>query len=105
MSEARIEVFRKLLETEPQNAAVRFGLANELIKSRRWDEAVDQLRLYLGQADDQGAAYGKLAHALERLGRMDEARTAYEQGIATAARHGHPGLAEEFELALAEMIS
>jgi predicted Zn-dependent protease len=105
MSEARIEVFRKMLDTEPRNTAVRFGLANELIKSQRWEEAVDQLRSYLAEADDQGAAYGKLAQALEQLGRSDEARAAYEQGIATATRHGHPGLAAELELALGDMVS
>lgn len=104
MAEARIEVFRKMLETEPHNTAVRFGLANELLKRERFEEAADELRAYLSQADDQGAAYGKLAQALERLGRTDEARAAYAQGIAAAKRHGHPGMAEEFELAMSELL-
>lgn len=104
MSESRIELFKKMLEQEPQNTAVRFGLSNELVKAERWAEAVDQIRTYLAQANDQGAAYGKLAQALERLGRHDEARAAYTQGIATANQHGHPGLAQEFELALADML-
>lgn len=104
MSEARIELFKRMLEADPQNTAVRFGLANELSKVERWEEAVDQLRQYLSEADDQGAAYGKLAQALERVGRSDQARVAYQQGIATATRHGHPGLVQEFELALADML-
>jgi predicted Zn-dependent protease len=100
----RIEVFRKMLESDPQQTITRFGLANELLKSERYEEAVSELRLYLSQADDQGAAYGMLARALEKLERTDEARAAYEQGIAAARRHQHPGMAQEFELALAELI-
>ncbi len=100
----RIEVFRKMLETDSQNATVRFGLANELVKNGRFEEAVSELHVYLSQADDQGAAYGMLARALEKLDRTDEARTAYEQGIAAARRHGHPGIAQEFELAMAELL-
>jgi predicted Zn-dependent protease len=104
MAVARIEVFRKMLEAEPQNTAVRFGLANELLKLERYEEAASELRRYLDVSDDQGAAYGKLALALERLGRPEEARAAYEQGIAAARRHGHPGMAQEFELALADIL-
>ena len=104
MTESRITVFQKMLAAEPANTAVRFGLANELLKLERYEEAAAELQTYLQQANDQGNAYGKLAQALERLGRIDEARAAYEQGIAAAQRHGHPGMAQEFQLALDELI-
>lgn len=104
MAESRIEVFRKMLAADQHNTAVRFGLANELFKAGQFAEAATELRTYLSEADDQGAAYGKLAQALERLGRTDEAREAYQQGIAAARRHNHPGMAQDFELALAELI-
>jgi predicted Zn-dependent protease len=104
MAEARIEVFKRMLQAEPGNTSVRFGLANELFKGERFEDAASELRAYLAQADDQGAAYGLLARALERLGRTDEARAAYEQGIAAAQRHGHPGMAQEFELAMSELL-
>ena len=93
-----------MLETEPQTPLCDSVLLTSC-SNRSVGMAVDQLRSYLAEADDQGAAYGKLAQALEQLGRTDEARTAYEQGIATATRHGHPGLASELELALADMVS
>ncbi len=104
MAESRIAVFQKMLASDPNNVVVRFGLANELLKLERYPEAVTELQLYLSQSDDQGNAYGKLAQALERLGRTDEARAAYEQGIVVANRHGHPGMAQEFQLALDELI-
>ena len=104
MAESRIAVFQKILASDAGNTAVRFGLANELLKLERHAEAVAELQIYLSQANDQGNAYGKLAQALERLGRIDEARAAYEQGIAVANRHGHPGMAQEFQMALDEML-
>ena len=104
MAESRISLIRKMLASEPQNAPVRFGLANELLKLELWEDAAAELSLYLSQTDDQGNAYGKLAQALERLGRVDDAKQAYEQGISAARRHGHPGLAQEFEAALADMM-
>ncbi len=103
MQQARVDVFRKMLESDPNNTTVRFGLANELLKLERFEEAAVELQAYLNNSDDQGNAYGKLAQALERLGRIDEARQAYQQGIAAANRHGHPGMAQDFELALADL--
>jgi predicted Zn-dependent protease len=97
MSETRIELFKKLLQDDPSNTTVRFGLANELLKINKFEEAVNELRIYLSQADDQGAGYGKLAQALESLGRINEAREAYKQGIEAAYRYNHPGMAQEYE--------
>lgn len=104
MGESRIDVFKKMLAADPANATVRFGLANEYLKLERFAEAAEELQAYLQQADDQGAAYGKLAQALDRLGRIDEARQAYQQGIAAAQRHGHPGMAQDFQMALDDLL-
>jgi len=104
MAEARIEIFKKMLDDDPNNTTIRFGLANELLKLERFEEAVNELKTYLSHTDDQGAAYGKLAQALERLGRIQEAREAYQQGISAANRHRHPGMAQDFEMALADLI-
>jgi E3 SUMO-protein ligase RanBP2 len=103
MAESRIELFKKMLNDDPNNTTIRFGLANELHKLERFEEAANELKTYLSQTDDQGAAYGKLAQALERLGRIEEAREAYQQGIAAANRHNHPGMAQDFEMALNDL--
>jgi len=104
MAEARIEIFKKMINDDPNNTTIRFGLANELLKFERFEEAANELKAYLSQTDDQGNAYGKLAQALERLGRVEEAREAYQQGIIAANRHGHPGMAQGFEMALDDLI-
>ena len=61
-----------------------------------------RLRAYLDLADDEGNAWGRLGEALRALGRDEEAREAYRQGVDAAIRHGHPTLAGEFEDVLEE---
>ncbi|MGI8497675.1 MAG: tetratricopeptide repeat protein [Gemmatimonadaceae bacterium] len=97
MSNPRLDALRGMADKQPRNAVVRFGLANELLKEGRYEEAVEHLRAYLEMHDDEGAAYGKLAEALEKLGRSDDARSALGQGIEAAQRHRHSGLAAELE--------
>jgi predicted Zn-dependent protease len=86
-----------MLEQHPDDARLRFGLAVEYEKLGRWEDAAEQLRAYLDATEDQGNAWGRLADALRRLGRDDEARDAYRAGIEAARRHGHPSMAAEFE--------
>jgi len=92
-----------MVARSPGNALARFGLANELLKEGRWAEAADELSVYLGSHEDEGNGYGRLAQAYEEMGRRDEARAALRQGIDAAQRHGHPGMAAEFEGRLDEL--
>ncbi|MCC6770726.1 MAG: hypothetical protein IT360_05895 [Gemmatimonadaceae bacterium] len=95
MTSSRLDTFRTMVSRSPANAVARFGLANELIKAELWAEAAEHLRLYLASYDDEGNGYGRLAHACEALGLMDEARDALARGITAAERFGHPGMASE----------
>lgn len=99
----RIETLRRMVEARPNDPRARFGLALEYERQERWQEAVEELRVYLAGAQDEGNAYGRLARALRRLGRDDDARAAYRDGIEAAYRHGHPTMAGEFEDELDEM--
>ena len=100
MAASRIETFRQMLASDPENNLVRFGLANEYLKEERYEEAIAALNDYLQRADDEGAAFGMLARALERVGRRDEAREAYQRGIEAAELHGHPSMAEDYRMTL-----
>jgi Flp pilus assembly protein TadD len=95
--DARIEALRKMADARPDDPRPRFGLALEYEKAGRWDDVVGELRAYLSLTADQGNAYGRLGAALRRLGRDDEAKDAYRQGVDAAYRHGHPTMAGEFE--------
>jgi Flp pilus assembly protein TadD len=102
MQNDRIAALRRMLEKNPGDARVRFGLAAEYEKLEQWQDAAEQLRLYLAATEDEGNAWGRLGNALRHLGRDDEARDAYREGIDVATRHGHPTMAMEFEEILAD---
>lgn len=101
MSASRIQVFEQMLSMDPSNTSVLFGLAKEYEKAGRDEELIATLNRYLEVADDEGNAFGMLAAAFERTGQKDKAREAYQRGIETARRHGHPGMAEEYRMTLA----
>lgn len=102
MEENRRALLQRMIEARPDDPRPRFGLALEHENAGEWEDAVAALRSYLERSDDEGNAYGRLGQALRRLGRDDEARNAYRDGIAAATRHGHPTMAAEFEEVLEE---
>ena len=96
----RIEVFKQMIESDPGNTMVLFGLANGYQKSEDWQNVIATLEDYLAKADDEGAAYGMLAKAYERTGNREKAKMAYEKGIDVSMAHGHPSMAGEYERTL-----
>lgn len=103
MTTNRLDTFREMVRRNPSNSAARFGLANELMKEELWDEAAEHLRAYLASHDDEGNGWGRLAEILERQGDTAGAREALTTGMERAARHGHPGMAAEFEARIEEL--
>jgi Flp pilus assembly protein TadD len=99
----RIESLRRMAEAHPDDPRPRFGLALEHERAGDWEATARELRAYLALDDDEGNAWGRLGHALRRLGHDDDARDAYRQGIAAAERHGHPTMVMEFEEVLEGM--
>ena len=103
MTNPKLDAFRQLVAKNPANPLARFGLANEALKAGLYAEAREHLETYLAAYDDEGNGYGRLAEALEKLGRIDEAREVLRRGIAASRRFGHPGMAAEFEARLEEI--
>lgn len=101
MSVSRIDLFEQMLATDPTNTTILFGLAKEYEKAGEDEKLIATLSRYLDAADDQGNAFGMLAGAYERTGQRDKARATYERGVETAQRHGHPGMAEDYRMILA----
>lgn len=96
----RIEVFKQMIEADPSNTMVLFGLANEYQKQEDWQNVITTLEDYLAKADDEGAAYGMLAKAYERVGNREKAKTAYKKGIEVSLAHGHPSMANDYRMTL-----
>ena len=96
----RIEVFKQMLESEPANTMVMFGLAKEYEKLNQPAEVVRLLENYLTVADDEGNAYGMLAKAYEQTGDRKKARETYEKGVKVSMTHGHPSMAQDYQTTL-----
>ena len=96
----RIEVFKQMLETDPENTMVLFGLAKEYEKLGQATEVINLLETYLAKADDEGNAYGALAKAYDKLGNREKAIEIYQKGIEVSFAHGHPTMASDYKFNL-----
>ena len=89
-----------MLQTDPGNSPVMFGLAKEYEKLGRHTDVIELLENYLIQADDEGNAYGVLANAYLQSGDREKAIDVYQRGIEVAMAHGHPSMANEYRMTL-----
>ena len=89
-----------MLTSRPNDPRLRFGLAVEYLNAGELEKGAEALRGYLAIADDEGNGWGRLGGVFVELGRIEEARDAYREGVGAARRHGHPTLAEELSAAL-----
>lgn len=96
----RIEVFKQMLESDPENTMVMFGLAKEYEKLNQHEEIINILETYLSKADDEGNAYGVLAKAYDQIGNREKAIETYRKGIAVSNQHGHPSMANDYQMTL-----
>ena len=96
----RIEVFHQMLETDPENTIIMFGLAKEYEKLGQHAEVIEVLETYLDKADDEGNAYGVLAKAYDQTGNREKAIATLTRGIDASIAHGHPSMANEYKMTL-----
>jgi predicted Zn-dependent protease len=102
MSQSRIDAFRSLLEEQPDEAVVWYGLANEYIKLESWVDAADALQNVIRCNPDYTAAYQMLGSALLGQGKADEARRVWTDGVAVATRTGAWNARSHMERLLAQ---
>lgn len=97
MTVDRLATMRAMAARQPDNALVRFGLANELLKANLLEEATTELAGYLATYDDEGNGWLRYVDALTALGKHEQAREAALKGVEAATRYGHGTLVAEFE--------
>ena len=83
-----IESLEKLVGTPRDGALLRYSLGNEYLKAGDLERGVASLREAVARDPGYSAAWKALGRALADAGRTDEARAAYEQGIAAARAKG-----------------
>lgn len=97
----RLTTLRQMSEQDPASAFVRYGLAMELMNLGRLSEAFAEFETLLKASPGYVAAYFHGGRALENLGRIDDARDLYRQGIAASSQVGDTHTRAELEAALA----
>ena len=102
---SRLERLQTLLEQDPSNSFLSYGLAQELAGLGRLNDAAAQYQQLIARHPDYCAAYYHGAQTLRQMGRTDEARSLFQQGIAAATRAGDLHAQSEMEAALAELGS
>ena len=100
MATNRLDTLKQMVSHDPKNAFARYGLAMEYAKSGDFGQAADEFRGLLQDDENYAAAYFHGGQALEKLGRIEEARALYEKGIEVTTRKGDSHTRSEIEAAL-----
>ena len=100
MATNRLAVLKGMLEQNPRDTFARYGLAMEYARSGDLEEAIAEYRALLADNENYPAAYFHGGQALEKLGRLEEARAMYEKGIAVTTRTGDAHTRSELQAAL-----
>jgi tetratricopeptide (TPR) repeat protein len=79
--EVQIRNYRAALERDPNLEKARLGLAEQLTKARRFDEAEQQFRAYLARRPGDTAAFVGLGHNAFQSGDLDAATKYFEETL------------------------
>ena len=87
----------KLLEQDPADSFLSYGIALEHISRSNFEEAEMYLTSLLKKDQDYVPAYMQLARGYEHLNLIDKAKNIYLEGIETARRNNDLHAADETE--------
>ena len=100
MATNRLDVLKQMVDQAPGNSFARYGLAMEYANSGKPEEAVSEFRVLLDNDENYTAAYYHAGQALEKLGRVQDARAMYERGVEICRRKGDEHTRSEIEAAM-----
>lgn len=88
METSRADMFRRLLERDPNNPMVLYSLGSELYKAQDYNESKKYLIQAIQVKPDYSVAYRTLGRALYELHEDDEARRVFAEGREVARANG-----------------
>lgn len=100
MATNRLEILKQMLAQDPENSFARYGLAMEYAQTDQPQDAIREFKALLAKDDSYVAAYYHGGQTLEKLGRVEEARALYEEGMEASTRKGDLHTRSEIEAAL-----
>jgi tetratricopeptide (TPR) repeat protein len=96
----RLEVLKNMAAQNPNDSFARYGLAMEYANSGDLEGALGEYRALLGVNPNYSAAYYHGGQTLEKLGRREDAKTLYRQGIEATTRIADLHTRSELQAAL-----
>ncbi|MGA2595211.1 MAG: tetratricopeptide repeat protein [Bryobacteraceae bacterium] len=99
----RLEMLKNMVAQSPNDSFTRYGLAMEYARSGDLEQAIQEYRALLAANPNYPAAYFHGGQTLEKLGRREEARTLYQQGIEATTRLGDLHTRSEIQAALDQL--
>jgi tetratricopeptide (TPR) repeat protein len=100
MATNRLDILRQMVAQDPANSFARYGLAMEYANTGAWEQAAAEFESLIQSDGNYSAAYFHGGQALEKLGRIEQARAVYEKGIEVTAQKGDAHTRAEIEAAL-----
>jgi tetratricopeptide (TPR) repeat protein len=89
-----------MVAQNPNDSFLRYGLAMEYKNAGELQAAIQAFQELMAVNPDYSAAYFHGGQVLEKLGRLDEARDLYTQGIDVTTRKGDLHTRSEIQAAL-----
>jgi tetratricopeptide (TPR) repeat protein len=96
----RLEILQTMVEQNPKDSFSRYGLAMEYANTGGLEKAVAEYETLLSFNPDYAAAYYHGGQTLEKLGRLDDARSFYRRGLEATRRSGDAHTHSEIQAAL-----
>src|SRR5271154_3491093 len=97
---SRREILEQFVTQKPGDAFARYGLALECAKLGDDQAAIGHFQNLLEQNPQYVAGYYQFGQLLSRLGRLEEARKLFSDGIVTAQKTGDIHARDELQAAL-----
>ena len=100
MATTRLEALKSMVAQNPGDSFLRYGLAMEYRNSGDLEAAVAEFRVLREGNPDYAATYFHGGQTLERLGRLEDAREWYQEGVEVTTRKGDLHARSELQTAL-----
>jgi tetratricopeptide (TPR) repeat protein len=100
MTSTRLDTLKNLAAQNPQDSFLRYGLAMEYRNTGDLEGAMREFRALMEANPDYAATYFHAGQTLEKMGRLEDARAVYQQGIEVTTRIGELHARSELQAAL-----
>ena len=97
MADNRLEILKNMVARNPNDSFARYGFAMACAGAGDYAAAVEQYQKLVEINPKYVAAYFHGGQALEKLGRLDEAREFYRRGIQVSTEIGDQHTRSELE--------